>query len=252
LGESQVFIVYAVDDSTVNMSGGQVEANLYALDSSSVDIAGGAVHGFLETLGSNTVHISGGEIADLIPGVASTVDIVDGTIGSLVPWGSSTVDISGGSFSRQVCATSSSTVNISGGVFHDAVRASDSGTVNIVGGTIKEIESGSGFGLQNSVITVWGTSFNYPYGAIPDSSGNLTGILASGDPIDAHFEIRSDASIVLVPEPSAAVLFGVGALAFFGCRPWRRRPSASSQYRATRRPPPRATCRLRERSSATP
>ena len=68
-------------------------------------------------------------------------------------------------------------------------------------------------GRLTSVVFVDGSDFNLPYGAIPDSTGTFTGTLANGDLINAQFEIHGGATIVLVPEPSAFVLFGIGILA---------------------------------------
>jgi len=105
------------------------------------------------------------------------------------------------------------TVSILGGEFDsseegDAVSVSDFGTVSILGGEIHGHISAAG----SSVVNIYGTGFNYPYGPIADASGTLTGILENGNPIDVRFTIYSDASIILaVPEPSTLALLFMGA-----------------------------------------
>jgi hypothetical protein len=78
-------------------------------------------------------------------------------------------------------------------------------------------------------MTIYGTGFNYPYGPIPDDAGVLTGVLASGQPINAEFNIdktySEDVSIVLaVQEPSTLVLLTTNAvgMSVFLRRPCRR------------------------------
>jgi hypothetical protein len=122
---------------------------------------------------------------------------------------SSQLNISGGSF--WASASESSKVNISGGTI--TLSASDSAMGTISGGTINSLFAGQASGAHTSIITLEGSGFNYPYGPISDATGTLTGVLISGDAINADFQIHSNASIVLVPEPSTLILL---AVAVFG------------------------------------
>ncbi len=103
------------------------------------------------------------------------------------------------------------------GALRGHTRIYDSSVFTVSGGAILSMSAGKESGTHDCVITVDGSGFNYPYGPIPDASGTLTGTLASGDPISAAFEIYSDASIVLVPEPSSLVgLIGILVTAGLG------------------------------------
>ena len=55
-------------------------------------------------------------------------------------------------------------------------------------------------------------NFNYDLGEIITSTGTLTGILANGDAISNDFYISTNASIVLMPEPTALLLVGLGVV----------------------------------------
>ncbi len=55
---------------------------------------------------------------------------------------------------------------------------------------------------DNSILTIEGIGFNYPYGVIASSTGRLTGTLSNGDPIDNLFNVHGEASIVLIPAPA--------------------------------------------------
>jgi hypothetical protein len=129
------------------------------------------------------------------------------------------VNVSGG-WVKDLMAYTQSTVDISGGTIQD-LEAYAQSTVNISGGRIQHLGAGDDSGSRDCIITVRGMEFNYPYGSIPDSSGTLTGTLLSGDPIDASFRIRGDASIMLVPEPSSFGLFSAVIAILFARRWWR-------------------------------
>ena len=131
--------------------------------------------------------------------------------GDLRAYDSSTVHFSGGEIDNDTYAYDSSTVHVSGGEPR-RVHAYNSSTVNILGGSLRSLEAGSIDGIHTSVITIAGTDFNYPYGPLSDSSGTLTGIVASGESIDVEFEIYSNAAIVLVPESGTAALLSLAVV----------------------------------------
>jgi hypothetical protein len=72
--------------------------------------------------------------------------------------------------------------------------------------------------IDASTITLIGSGFNYPLGPITDVEGTITGFLKDGSPIDWNFRRDSAANIVLVPEPSAIALCGLGWLLAIGGR----------------------------------
>lgn len=178
------------------------------LDSSVLNIYSGAVvSDELEAPDSSTINIYGGHVSEADLGGQSTLNVYSGGVGRLEAFGSSEVIISGGDTeSLSVC---------------------EAATADIFGGnTIFDLSAGPGLDDQDSIITIYGSGFNYPPGPIPDASGILTGTLADGSPLDAPFRIDSNASIVLVvPEPSCLGLLitaAVGLLAYVWHR--RRRP----------------------------
>jgi hypothetical protein len=189
--------VRAFDFSIVNVRGGTIggydDETLTAYDTSTVNVYGGSLGGEVNVINNGVVNIYGGYVFDADAAGSGTLNIYGGEVGG-------------------PNATDGSTVNIFDGQI-DGIRATDSGTVSIHGGTIvSDMRSGVGRGYHDSVITVFGTDFNYPYGPIPESSGVLTGVPANGGSIDVTFEIYSDASIVLVPEPCTVVLLAMGVL----------------------------------------
>src|SRR5262249_47188804 len=72
------------------------------------------------------------------------------------------------------------------------------------GGTIAQFGSVNAY--DTGVITIFGTSFNLPFGAISQTSGTLTGTLGDGSPIDVAFARFASGSIVLgKPAPTVSV-----------------------------------------------
>lgn len=236
IGDGAVYLpIRAYASSTVNVSGGEILAPITLSDASVANVSGGRFSSGIGAYETSEVIISGGEFRNFGFGAAgsSAVSICggtfhpvsgdDGTPGlRMRASGLSTLSILGGTFwggedEYNYCrALDSATVNITAGQFDEiAFEAYDSSTVSISGGTVELLRAGSSSGAHTSVITVKGTGFNYPYGEIPDRSGTLTGVLASGDPIDAPFEIHAGAAIRLVPEPCSAALFAALGVTLF-------------------------------------
>ncbi len=189
--------VWAYDTCEVNISGGSVSCGLRAFDSSTVSMSsgglgGGALGNSVYTHDSSTLNVSGGRARN-----------------QLYAYDSSVIDISGG-YVRQLYSYDSARITISGGEM-DYFSAGGSSTVNLSGGELRSaiplLASGS------ATINIFGTGFNYPRGPIPDRWGDLSGILANGDPINCGFTIGRDASIFIVPEPSSLWSTAIAALA---------------------------------------
>jgi hypothetical protein len=117
----------------------------------------------------------------------------------------STFTLSGG-FLIGVEARDESFVEIIDGDVMD-ITASGFSTIEISGGTIGDI-----FADESSLIVINGLDFNYGYGYITDTTGFLTGILSSGEMIETNFERYGDAQILIVPEPAALLLVGIGGV----------------------------------------
>ena len=149
-----------------------------------------------------TVNVlSGASIQDLLKAYDySQINIYDGIIGD-------------GSEGDGLYAYDNSNVTISGGLIDGVLYAYDSSTIAFSGGSITgDIIAGSDSNQHDSVITIYGSDFNYGFGELLDSSGTLTGTLTNGDPINNDFYIYSDSSIMLVPEPATLLLLGLGGL----------------------------------------
>ena len=113
--------------------------------------------------------------------------------------GYSRLELSGGSLDGYLYLYNAAQAFISGGIITDRIQSGQKDDTVI----------------DTSVITIYGTGFNYPYGPILDVTGILTGTLLNGDPINNEFRIYDNASIILaIPEP-ASVFFFVGGICAF-------------------------------------
>jgi len=138
----------------------------------------------------------------------SIANVSDGYLKwDLYAYDNSEVTFSGGTIDAGLYGFQNSHITFSGGLIHD-LRSYDNSQIDFIGGEIvTDIRAGwFDFGPHTGIITIYGNDFNYPFGEITDSFGILTGTLANGDFIDNDFYIYDDASIVLVPAPSAVLL----------------------------------------------
>jgi hypothetical protein len=221
---------YTINDDVVVVAGANppttvqfVESgdvhNIALRDDSVLNMTSGFVHGYLTGYGTATLNVLDGFFGlGLEADDQSNLFVSGGSTELLTASGSSLVDFSGG-FYELVSAHDSAHLEIWGDADMDSVSASGTSTVAISGG-----QTGGELGAtQNSVITVFGSGFNYPLGEIQDASGTLTGTLADGQSINTFFHISGDASILLVPEPSTFfALLSVVAAVLAVCL-WRKR-----------------------------
>jgi hypothetical protein len=183
------------------VEGAVVGGELSVHETSRIDLSGGTVAGPLLAFGDATLTISGGLVSDFFEALGGDIVMTDGTLE-----GNVSVYLHG-------------EMTISGGTILGAIFSGDIAHVTIEGGTIGgRIEARD---LAGERITVVGSQFAVdgipvPYGPIAAMEGTLTGLLASGDPIDVAF--ARDYSYTLielapgVPEPSTALLLGSAAV----------------------------------------
>jgi hypothetical protein len=160
--------LWAHDSSTLTLSGGTV-SDMVVFDSSRVTVSGGWVYTYLDVFGSPTVTITGGSVADVFVYDSATITVTGGSPGGLYFGGSSTVTVTGGDYVGIVSAGGSSTATLSGGEQIGDLLADDSSTIYVIGG---------GFRVDG----VW-----VPYGDLVATTGELSGTLASGEPINTDF-----------------------------------------------------------------
>lgn len=172
-----------------------------------VEIAeGGVVGDSLLVNGTSAVLVSGGSIPRNPEGIpdapvrvlgadgSATVTITGGHVGALVLFGSSAATVSGGSVTT---ADVSGSLTVRGGIL-GSILAYGGGTVRIFG---------SGFAIDGVPAGL---------GEVEPAMGALTGTLLSRDPLDLVFsrvgfgEFPPGGILILVPEPSTALLAGLG------------------------------------------
>lgn len=172
------------DNSQVTISGGVTGSYLEAYGSSQVNITGGSVNGWLYAYSGSQITMSGGSTGEL-NAYGGKVKITDGSVESLNTYGGGRVTMSGGIIDGKISLWT-----------NDAELVIDGSDFAVNGTPI-------GFGELTSILG--GDSTNEPLRL-------LTGTLANGDPINNQFQIGHSASILLIPEPTTFLLFGIGGL----------------------------------------
>lgn len=173
------------DSSSIRMSGGLVFDDILAFDTASVTVSGGV--------------IGSGILLDDF----SSIEIAAGDIGLLELLGYSSATVSGGMFDNCIIAHGSSAVVVTGGSISGCLV--DDSNVGLPRASITVV--GSGFAVNGTPV---------PFGVIPASFGTLgglTGILASGEALDAEFRRTSaDGQIILAPIPEPSTTRGALSL----------------------------------------
>jgi hypothetical protein len=199
--------LWAQENSRVNLLGGTISDNLWADNNSHVSISGGKIGSWLFASDSTQVDVFGGSIDNWLCATHnSQVTILGGSIGwDLWVRDDSHVSISSGSIGNDIQTWGNGEVTISGGRILGDIYAGYYFTNNSYSGVVK---------FEGANFTINGTSVGYgQYFATDYATGILRGTLANGDRLNNKFYIYDDASIILIPEPSAIVLFGLGAVA---------------------------------------
>ena len=123
---------------------------------------------------------------------------------SLVPSDYSQVTFSGGSLAYDLSASGRSQVNIRGGSIGNRLIADYDSVITI---------HGSDFAVDGQLFGYGELTSMFRLAPTVDPPRQLTGTLLSGDLLDNSFYIGSNASIVLIPEPSTLLLLGLGGVA---------------------------------------
>lgn len=199
--------------TTVNIFDGGWVANYTVTGDSFINISSGGY-----------VMNSDGSYGGISDSYGNTeIAIQDGIIdGSLRAWDNSKIAISSGTITSWTRAYNDSVIDISGGNIGDNFRGLmvyDKSTVTISGGQINGLLE---INTKDSFITVFGSDFildgQNVSGEIFNSLnqikyGHLTGFYLDDEPIDIDISMYPEARIVLVPEPGAFLLFGLGGFA---------------------------------------
>lgn len=165
-------------------------------------------------------------VTDDTGGFSTTLNLLaSGDIyGNLNADGISVVNVMGGTIRRYVQANDSAQINLSygsiaNGITNANIWAMDNSQITITGSDIggflagfdegQFIISGKDFKIDG-VSVGYGTIINDSIG-YPDTK-RLYGILESGEIIDVDFALWGDSSILLIPEPTTLLLFGLGAV----------------------------------------
>jgi len=146
-----------------------------------------------------------------LPGVKTTVNVLEGaSLYWLEGYGDSIINVSGG-WMDALISVDNSLPKIYGGSM-SWLAAVGYSQITIFGCAVVD-------GLyvdENGIMTIHGSDFavdGTPVGYTELTgflTGQLTGTLRSGDPINAYFETYNNGKIVLVPEPATLILFTLG------------------------------------------
>jgi hypothetical protein len=209
----------------VNVSGGGVTGGSAVNgNANAISMNGGALNISAGTITGGTIQGGG-------TGNALTVGFLGGTVnitGGMLKGGAVTT---GGGGAGAIWASAGTVTvrsgTIQGGSAGQPGEASagiyDAGaTINIYGGTILPGSSGSltpALYFTHGTMNIYGTNFNYPYGALTSGSGTLTGILSDGSPLNAPFKFESPSVATMnlvqqapVPEPASLSLLALGTI----------------------------------------
>lgn len=206
--------------------------SLLLLEEAVASVLGGSVL-YCDGSGRSHLVIDGGHLGPSSSGTTTieTANLFQLTIrrGSvnrpvaILPGG--TFAISGGELAGSLTLRGTARAAIRGGKILGSVAARDASHVAIDGG---RIDAGLRAIHATASILVLGRDFAgdgvpVPFGVLASSSGRLTGILASGEPIDTPFDHRRPGALgtISVPEPAvdacaAAGSIGISSIAWIG------------------------------------
>jgi hypothetical protein len=238
--------VSARDNSTLSVSSGTFSGGVSGNANAEVYVTGGILGGgIVSILGNPLIQIDGGTFhdANLTAGVTNMTGgtISDSVTVSAGDWepDDSRFNFEGGeigslSISNQTSSAGAvGSIVISGGIvlgdvslWDDVSLVMEHGVIagKIVGArSSSSVIKGGELGenmilLDNADITIIGFGFNPPLGSVSEIQGQLTGFPSDGTPLNANFGLASSATITLIPEPSTALLMGLGLVGIAAAR----------------------------------
>jgi hypothetical protein len=197
--------------------------------------------------GTHLELVNGGKIWFILPYNKSTVTINGGFLGgsnaAIDTAGDNIVRINGGTIIGDIAANNNSRIYVSGGSLNDDIYAYDTGIVEVRGGSVGGVYGAFNSGtiyLYGSDFQIGGQTLSYgdslrDYGTLSTNQnyfkGIITGTLQNGSAINNSFLIsaRTNADIIVIPEPATVLLLGLGAAVLRVTSRWSRLSRAESK-----------------------
>jgi len=212
------------------MSGGSINGDVELFNGGILNFSGGDITSSnILRYDDSTVNLTGGDLNAFTRFIRSDVVITAGTLTAQAMFEDTTIDMSGGRINGPFSnVDDGSTLNMSGGTLGSlALGVSDGGTLNLSGGTVEDgLQAGAG-----SEVNLFGTEFfldgaeitglipNQPFVITTRGGAELTGLLADGSAFDFdllttngandRFDPNATLTVTLIPEPGSAALLAI-------------------------------------------
>lgn len=172
------FEAHAYDNSTFNMTGGDVADDITAFDFSFFNFSDGNVGRDAEAFGSSTMTMSGGTVDRYAEAFDSSMfNITDGVVWWAYASNTAEMNVSGGSVSQNLESYLDSTVNFSAGTVLDEVIAFGNSEFNMSGGSV----SNNALVTDNAVFNLSNGDVNANAASFTTSTFNMSGGVVDGD-----------------------------------------------------------------------
>ncbi|MCE5184925.1 MAG: hypothetical protein LLF76_02225 [Planctomycetaceae bacterium] len=110
-------------------------------------------------------------------------------------------NLHGGVVDGQIALYESAAFTMTGGQVDGLLQLTDFASAVIKGGSIDAVDC-----LYESIVEIYGPSFNLPFGEVTAESGTITGTLQNGDPLSVAFTRASTGKIILIDTSPAEVI----------------------------------------------